>query len=182
MVKARPRSSRGKEPVAGSRLATRLFELHGERVAENSYLAKAFGTLEEIGDGFTVPGLSAAVGMPPSKGYRVVKRLQAVRIVEDLPGVERPPDWGDYSRGMRKRFYEEHGLRRRGRDPRRYKYSPARALALLRERVQEEIEGIDRRAADEINALLEEYEEIEGALTRRLEEAQEHTLEGRSPA
>jgi hypothetical protein len=180
-VKASPRSSRGKRPGDRSRLVTRLFELHGERVAEDSYLAKAVGALEDIGDGFTVSRLSAAVGMPPSKGYRVVNRLQAVRIVEALPGIERPPDWGDYSLGMRKRFYEEHGLRRRGRDPRRYRYSPARALALLRERIQEEIEGIDRQAADEINALLEEYEEIQGALTRRVEKTHAHTLEGRGP-
>ena len=110
------------------------------------------------------------VGMPSSKGYHIIKRLLVIKIVEALPKVERPPDWGDYSLKMRKKFYEEHGLRYRGRDPQRYRHCPLKALALLRERVQEDIECIDKEAADKINALLEEYEEIENALTRLVEE------------
>jgi hypothetical protein len=169
--KASSRSPRETEPRGKSTPIMRLFELHGERVAKRSNLVKAVEALREIEDGFTVPRLSSVVGMPPSKGYLIIKRLLAIKIVEALPKVERPPDWGEYSLGMRKRFYEEHGIRYRGRDPQRYRHCPSKALALLRERVQEDIERIDEEATDRINALLEEYEEIGDALTRRVEEA-----------
>ena len=139
---------------------------------------KAGQALQEIEDGFTVSQLSFMVGMPSSKGYHIIKRLLAIKIVETLPKVERPPDWGDYSLKMRKKFYKEHGLQYRGREPQRYRYCPLKALALLRDRVQTEIEIIDKQATDEINALLKEYEEIENVLTRRAKETHvSHTFE-----
>jgi len=140
---------------------------------------KAGQALQKIDDGFTVSQLSSIVGMPSSKGYHIVKRLSAIKIVETLPKVERPPDWGDYSLKMRKKFYEEHGLQHKGRDPQRYRYCPLKALALLREQIQIDIETIDKQAADEINALLKKYEQIENTLTKQVEEAHvSHTFEG----
>lgn len=132
---------------------------------------KAVEALQKIGGGFTASQLSSIVGMPSSKGYHVIKRLLAIKIVETLPKVERPPDWGNYSLSMRKKFYEKHGLQHKSRDPQLYRYSPLKALAFLRDRVQEEIEFIDKQASDKINALLKDYEEIENALTRQAEEA-----------
>jgi len=129
---------------------------------------KAVGALPKIEDGFTVSRLASTVGIPSSKGYHVIKRLLAIKIVDALPKVERPPDWGSYTLSMRKKFYEKHGLQHKGRDPQLYRYSPLKALTLLRERVQQEIEGIDKQAADEINTLLKDYEEIENALTRHV--------------
>lgn len=141
---------------------------------------KAGQALQKIDDGFTVSQLSSIVGMPSSKGYHIIKRLSVIKIVETLPKVERPPDWGDYSLSMRKKFYKERGLQYRGRDPQRYRYCPLKALALLRDRVQTDIETVDKQATDEINALLKEYEEIENALTRQVEEAQVSHTFGRS--
>jgi len=139
---------------------------------------KAVESLQKIDDGFTVSRLSSMVGMPSSKGYHIIKRLLAIKIVETLPKVERPPDWGDYSLKMRKKFYKERGPQYRGRDPQRYRYCPLKALALIRDRVQTEIEAIDKQATDEINALLKEYEEIENVLTRQAKETPaSHTFE-----
>lgn len=129
---------------------------------------RAVEALPKIEDGFTIAHLSSIVGMPSSKGYHIINRLLAVNLVESLPKVERPPDWGDYSLSMRKKFYEEHGLGCKGRAPQRYRYCPSKSLALLRDRIQEEIDGIDRQATDKINGLLKEYEEIENALTTQV--------------
>jgi len=151
------------------------------RVTANSNLVKALEAVPDLEEGFAVSRLASAIGMPASKGYHVMKRLQDVRIVEALPRVERPPDWGSYTLSMRKKFYEEHGLGHKGRDPQLYMYSPLKALALLRRRVQEEIEGIDKRAADDVNALLRDYEDVEKYLTRQAGE--DHSMEpsGRQP-
>lgn len=121
--------------------------------------------------------------MPSSKCYYLIKRLLAVNLVEALPKVERPPDWGDYSLGMRKKFYEEHSLRWIGRDPQRYRYCPFKALALLRDRVQGEIDDIDRQATDKINGILKEYDEIESALTTQAKKTHmPHAFEGSNPS
>ena len=175
------RSSIKIEPDRKSLPITRLFELHGEKVTKKSNLVKAVEALPKIEDGFTVSRLSSMVGMPSSKGYHIIKRLLAIKIVDALPKVERPPEWGNYSLSMRKKFYEEHGLQHKGRDPKLYRYSPLKALALQRDRVQEDIETIDKQATDKINALLKEYEEIENALTRQVKKTQvSHSFERRS--
>jgi hypothetical protein len=132
-------------------------------------MLKAVEVLPEIEDRFTVSHLSSTVGMPTSKGHYIMKRLKAIKLVDPLPKIERPPDWGSYTLSMRKLFYEKNGLQHKGRDPQLYRYSPLKALTHLRERVQQEIDDIDKQASDEINALLREYEEIENALTRQAE-------------
>jgi len=143
-----------------------LLRLHGERVTDRSYTVKAVEALPRLGEAFTVSQLSRAAGIPRSKGYPTLRRLLGLRVVEALPRLRRPDDWGEYTLGMRKRFYREHGLPLRGKEPRRYTYCPQRALAYVRGKVLREIADIDAEAQTRIARLLREYDEAERRLRR----------------
>lgn len=143
-----------------------LLRLHGERVTCRSYTVKAVEALPRLGEAFTVSQLSGAAGIPRSKGYPTLRRLMGLRVVEALPRLRRPDDWGEYTLGMRKRFYREHGLPSRGKEPRRYRYCPRQTLAYLRGKVLREIADIDAEAQTRIARLLREYDEVERRLRR----------------
>ncbi len=146
-----------------------LLRLHGERVTDRSYAVKALEALPRMGEAFTVSQLSRAAGIPRSKGYPTLRRLLGLRLVEALPRLRRPDDWGEYTLGMRKRFYREHGLPLRGKEPRRYRYCPQRTLAHLRGEVMREIAEIDAEAQTRIAGLLGALDEAEGRLRSRVE-------------
>lgn len=140
--------------------------LHGMRVTDRSYAVKALEALPRMGGVFTVSQLSRAAGIPRSKGYPTVRRLQKLGLVEALPRLRRPDDWDEYTLGMRKRFYREHGLPPRGKEPRRYRYRPLRALVHLREEVMQEIAAVDAEAQKRIKGLLGALDEAETLLRR----------------
>jgi hypothetical protein len=89
-------------------------------------------------------------------GERVTDRSYAVKALEALPR-------------MGKRFYREHGLPLRGKEPRRYRYCPQRTLAHLRGEVMREIADIDAEAQTRIAGLLGALDEAEGRLRSRVE-------------
>lgn len=144
----------------------KLLRLHGMRVTDGSYAVKALEALPRMGGVFTVSQLSRAAGIPRSKGYPTVRRLEELGLVEALPGLRRPDDWGEYTLGMRKRFYRDHGLPPRGKEPRRFRYRPRRALEHLRDGVMREIATVDTEAQKRIAVLLGALDEAEGLLRR----------------
>jgi hypothetical protein len=160
VVAEQPQSAAG----GGRRVTERLLMLHGERVTDKSYVARAAAALPGMGATFTIPQLARRAGIPRSKGYPAARRLLEMGLVDVVPRVARPQDWPDYSRGMRRRFYAEYGLPRRGLEPQRYRYTPVRALARAREALMCRVDEVDREAGERARLLLREYMALEEEL------------------
>ncbi|MCW4050410.1 MAG: hypothetical protein NWE89_11820 [Candidatus Bathyarchaeota archaeon] len=111
-----------------------------------------------------MPQLTRSAGIPRTKGYVAIRRLLEHGLVVELPKVPRPPDWRNYSKGMRKRFYEENGIPGKGAEPTRYRYTPVKALLKARRVLRDRIRKIDGEALCRIQGLLEEFSEVQGAL------------------
>jgi hypothetical protein len=159
-VAEQPQSATG----GGKRVTERLLMIHGERITDKSYVARAATALPEMEATFTIPQLARRAGIPRSKGYPAARRLLEMGLLEAVPRVARPRDWPDYSRGMRRRFYEEYGLPRRGLEPQRYRYTPVRALARAREALMCRVDEVDREAGERAGLLLREYMALEEEL------------------
>jgi hypothetical protein len=159
-VVAEPQGAAG----SGKRVTERLLALHGERATDKSYVARAAAALPGMDATFTVPQLARRAGIPRSKGYPAAGRLMEMGLLEAVPRVARPRDWPDYSRGMRRRFYAEHGLPRRGLEPQRYRYTPVWALARAREALMCRVDEVDREAGERARLLLREYMALEEEL------------------
>lgn len=141
-------------------LILKLIQLHGYRADEKSYITKAVRTLPHLTENFTVPEMARKADIPRSKGYPAIKALQDLGLVETIPKIHRPDDWDDYSLSMRKRFYSENGLPKRGMEPQRYKFSRLRAVMELRDVVRRRILEIDEGAFTETARLMSEYHDI----------------------
>lgn len=138
----------------------RFLVFYGLSLNERSYLLKAARVLPRLKPLFTVPQLSEEADIPRSKGYPTIRQLLVLRFVEEAPKVERPDDWHDYTRRMRKRFNKEHGLPLRGSEPRRYRFSPGRAVVHARAFLNRSIKQIDKEATNRIRELNRIYAEI----------------------
>lgn len=138
----------------------RFLLFYGITLDEKSYLVKAARALPMMSIHFTVPQLSEAAGIPRSKGYPTIKQLDQLKFVEKVPKVRRPSDWGDYTRTMRKRFNREHGLPIRGTEPRRYRFTPSRAVVHARSFLNSRVLQIEREACERISELNGIYSEI----------------------
>ena len=135
----------------------KLLELQGIKPNPRSYITKAAKALPTLTNNFTVPTLAKKAGIPRSKGYPTIKLLEELHLVTRVSKVKRPPDWGEYTRSMRKRFNYEHGLPRRGIEPQRYRYTPVEALLFLRMEINRKIRREDQRALQRINAIRSQY-------------------------
>jgi len=147
--------------TAGTEFPVERFLLfYGLSLDERSNLLKAARVLPHLKPLFTVPQLSEAADIPRSKGYPTIRQLLVLKFVEEAPKVERPGDWHEYTRAMRKRFNLENGLPLRGSEPRRYRFSPGRAVCHARAFLNRRVLQIDRDATDRIRELNGIYAEI----------------------
>ena len=143
----------------------KLLELHGIKTDQRSYITRAATILPSMGSAFTVPALARKSRIPRSKGYPTINQLKRLCLVKPVPKVERPPDWKEYTRSMRKRFNQRHGLPKRGIEPQRYTYTPNEALWHLKEEISSRIRQVDRDALRRINEITGTYKSIETCLS-----------------
>ena len=143
----------------------RLLELHGVKIDQRSYTTKATAILPTMNPAFTVPALARRAGIPRSKGYPTIKELQKLHLVKPVDKMQRPEDWADYTRSMRKRFNRQNGLPMRGVEPQRYTYTPLEALRFLRVEISDQIHMVDQLALNQIKKITTEYAAIERGLS-----------------
>jgi hypothetical protein len=142
-----------------------LLQIHGVKTTNKSYITRAAKALPALIKPFTVPTMARKAGIPRSKGYPTIKELEHLRLVRPVPKIERPPDWDEYTRSMRRRYNKKHGLPQRGIEPQRYTYTPNIALKHLRETISRKIQSVDQKALREISELTHRYKSIEDALS-----------------
>lgn len=143
----------------------RLLQLHGIKTDKRGYITRAATTLPAMKKPFTVPTLARKAEVPRSKGYPTIKQLQKLCLVRPVPKIERPPDWQEYTRSMRKRFNKINGLPMRGIEPQRYIYTPEEALWHLREMISHKIKQVDSDALKRIQEITSTYKAIEEGLS-----------------
>ena len=112
--------------------------------------------VQRLPAGFCARDVHLASSIPRSKVYPVVDELHDLGVIKVVQ-TELPPEWGEFTVRQRLRYKREHGMRRRGIEPRRYRYSPEGLQRLLRGRLRTLVGAAEHEALRRIDAVFEEY-------------------------